>query len=156
MQLGAFKRANIGNKVNVVEALKIRSDKILWIDNPSENKFEHAFNLLIEHFFTYLNHTCYTGIRGSEFHYAFFEKGAFYKRHLDRFSNDQNRKFSMVTYLNQDRKADDGGALLLYTDHGVITILPEWGRMVIFKSDVLEHEVLVSKKDRLSLTGWLK
>jgi SM-20-related protein len=34
--------------------------------------------------------------------------------------------------------------------------LPEWGRTVIFKSDLLEHEVMVSEQDRLSITGWLK
>ncbi|MFK7772205.1 MAG: 2OG-Fe(II) oxygenase [Saprospiraceae bacterium] len=75
---------------------------------------------------------------------------------MDRFKNDNSRKYSVVTYLNQNRQVDDGGALVIYTDEGAVTILPEWGRTVIFKSDLLEHEVMVSKKDRLSITGWLK
>ena len=155
-QAGVFKKANIGNKVNEKEALAIRSDKISWIENASENEFEKSFNSQVDDFCTYLNRTCYTGIKDWEFHYALFEKGAFYKRHIDRFKNDNSRKYSVVTYLNQDRKVDDGGALVIYTDQGAITILPEWGRTVIFKSDLLEHEVMVSKKDRLSVTGWLK
>lgn len=155
-QEGVFKKANIGNKVNAKEVLAIRSDKISWIENDSENKFEKSFNSQIDDLCIYLNITCYTGIKDWEFHYALFEKGAFYKRHIDRFKNDNSRKYSVVTYLNQDRKVDDGGALVIYTDQGAITILPEWGRTVIFKSDLLEHEVMVSGKDRLSITGWLK
>lgn len=155
-QEGVFKKASIGNKVHATEALAIRSDKISWIENNSENEFEKSFNFQINDFCTYLNRTCYTGIKDWEFHYALFEKGAFYKRHIDRFKNDNSRKYSVVTYLNQDRKVDDGGALVIYTDQGAVTILPEWGRTVIFKSDLLEHEVMVSGKDRLSITGWLK
>lgn len=153
---GVFKKANIGNKAKAKEVLVIRSDKISWIENESENEFEKSFNFQIDDFCTYLNRTCYTGIKDWEFHYALFEKGAFYKRHIDRFKNDNSRKYSIVTYLNQNRQVDDGGALVIYTSEGAITILPEWGRTVIFKSDLLEHEVMVSKKDRLSITGWLK
>ncbi|MFK8009419.1 MAG: 2OG-Fe(II) oxygenase [Saprospiraceae bacterium] len=153
---GIFKKATIGNKVNAKKVLTIRSDKISWIENNSENEFEKAFNFQIHDFCTYLNRTCYTGIKDWEFHYALFEKGAFYKRHIDRFKNDNSRKYSVVTYLNQNRQIDDGGALVIYTDQGAVTILPEWGRTVIFKSDLLEHEVMVSRKDRLSITGWLK
>lgn len=155
-QAGVFKKATIGNKVKAKEVLAIRSDKISWIENDSENEFEKAFNFQVDDFCAYLNRTCYTGITDWEFHYALFEKGAFYKKHIDRFKNDNSRKYSVVTYLNQNRKADDGGALVIYTDDGPITILPEWGRTVIFKSDLLEHEVKVSGKDRLSITGWLK
>ena len=155
-QEGVFKKATIGNKVNATETLAIRSDKISWIENDSENEFEKSFNVQIDALCTYLNRTCFTGIKDWEFHYALFEKGAFYKRHIDRFKNDNSRKYSVVTYLNQNRQVDDGGALVIYTEQGAVTILPEWGRTVIFKSDLLEHEVMVSGKDRLSITGWLK
>ena len=37
-----------------------------------------------------------------------------------------------------------------------IAILPMKGRVVIFESQVLEHEVKPVKKERLSITGWLK
>ena len=35
-------------------------------------------------------------------------------------------------------------------------IYPVQGRMVIFESSVLEHEVKPVKRERLSITGWLK
>jgi SM-20-related protein len=47
-----------------------------------------------------MNETCYAGITGYEFHYAFYEEGSFYKRHVDQFQNNQGREFSMITYLN--------------------------------------------------------
>ncbi|MFK7772204.1 MAG: hypothetical protein AB8F94_08690 [Saprospiraceae bacterium] len=36
-QDGVFKKANIGNRINAKEVLAIRSDKISWIENDSEN-----------------------------------------------------------------------------------------------------------------------
>jgi len=34
-------------------------------------------------------------------------------------------------------------------------VLPVAGRLVCFRSDIIEHEVLPSKKERLSITGWM-
>jgi SM-20-related protein len=101
------------------------------------------------------------GIREKEFHYAVYPEGTFYKRHLDTFQNDDRRKLSMVCYLNvEDWNPSFGGALALYqpTDEGEETklIYPLQGRMVIFESQVLEHEVLPVFQPRFSITGWLK
>ncbi len=151
-----FKRAGIGNQFNLTEEKAIRSDKIHWIDNGSAQEAEQAFVAGIGSFTNYLNRTCYTGIHDWEFHYACFEKGNYYKRHLDRFKNDESRKFSVVTYLNEDWTEDDGGTLVLYLPGGDLRILPKWGTTVVFKSDLIEHEVLPAKRNRYSVTGWLK
>ena len=149
-------RAGVGNKTNLVKNQQIRTDKIQWIAADSTEPSEEIFNRQIKDFCDYLNRTCYAGIRDAEFHYACFEKGAFYKRHIDRFRNDNARKFSMVTYLNDTWEEHDGGHLMIYKDQADIAVSPIWGRTVIFKSDVLEHEVMVAQKDRLSVTGWLR
>ena len=151
-----FKRAGIGNQFNLTEEKAIRSDKIHWIENGSEQPSESAFVDRVGQFSNYLNRTCYTGIHDWEFHYACFEKGNFYKRHLDRFKNDESRKFSVVTYLNDDWKEEDGGTLVLYLPPGDVKIAPRWGTTVIFKSDLIEHEVLPANRNRYSVTGWLK
>jgi len=101
------------------------------------------------------------GITEKEFHYALYPEGTFYKRHLDTFQNDSRRKLSMVCYLNdEDWKPEYGGELALYTGtkelEQTINIYPLQGRMVIFESQVLEHEVKPVKQPRLSITGWLK
>lgn len=156
MTEGDLRRAGIGNQTRHAVNEAIRSDQIGWMENDSTHPAERKFLDTVEAFWTYLNRTCYTGIRTHEFHYACFAAGAFYKRHVDRFRNDNARKFSMVTYLNPTWNGDSGGELLLYTPEGVIRIRPDFGTTVIFKSDVLEHEVLPATQNRLSITGWLK
>ena len=101
------------------------------------------------------------GINEKEFHYAVYPEGTFYKRHLDTFQNDSRRKLSMVCYLNdEDWQPGYGGELTIYIDDNghekSIDIYPVQGRMVVFESQVLEHEVKPVKRERLSITGWLK
>ncbi|WP_159800387.1 2OG-Fe(II) oxygenase [Flavobacterium sp. MK4S-17] len=156
-----FRKSAIGNMANeqVVEA--IRGDFILWLDETKCNAAEKQFFEKISDFTDYLNRTCFMGIAEKEFHYAVYPEGTFYKRHLDTFQNDQRRKLSMVCYLNdEDWQAAYGGELTLYFNEGAIEtsldVYPMQGRMVIFESQLLEHEVKPVKRERLSITGWLK
>jgi len=156
-----FKKAAIGNRVNEVIVKSIRGDQILWIDESLANRAEKLFFDHINDLVTYLNRTCYLGILHREFHYALYPKGTFYKRHLDTFKNDDRRKLSMVCYLNDENwQPENGGELVIYFDHNgnetSKTIYPMPGRMVIFESQILEHEVKPVETERLSITGWLK
>jgi SM-20-related protein len=49
-----------------------------------------------------------------------------------------------------------GGELVIYKQEEEISIYPLKGRMVVFESQILEHEVKPVKRERLSITGWLK
>lgn len=40
--------------------------------------------------------------------------GAFYRRHLDRFRDDDRRMVSAVLYLNEDWQPQDGGQLRMF------------------------------------------
>lgn len=67
----------------------------------------------------------------------------------------------MVIYLNENWQKDDGGELVIYKNlnhrEQTIPIYPKFGRLVVFESQFLEHEVLEVKRElRLSITGWLK
>jgi len=158
----AFKKAAIGNRVNEAIKSSIRGDVILWIDEADANLSETVFFNKINDLIAYLNRTCFLGILQKEFHYALYPQGTFYKRHIDTFQNDDRRKLSIVCYLNDELwKPDYGGELILYLDNDgkeiekVIYPLP--GRMVIFESQIIEHEVKpVMQNMRLSITGWLK
>lgn len=151
-----MKPAGIGNEQIVNHDLLIRKDKIYWLDRKNENLFENAFLNIIDQFIIYLNTTCYTGITGYEFHYAIYEKGSFYKKHLDQFSNNKSRKFSLIFYLNTEWVIADGGELRVYTTPPTQDIAPTFGKCIFFKSDTLLHEVLLSNNIRMSITGWLK
>jgi SM-20-related protein len=156
-----FKKSAIGNQANEQVQSTVRGDFILWLDETTATGAEKAFFDTIQDFTQYLNRTCYMGIAKQEFHYALYPEGTFYKRHLDTFQNDSSRKLSMVCYLNdEDWKPEYGGELTLYLNENVaekaLDIYPVKGRVVVFESQVLEHEVKPVKQKRLSITGWLK
>ncbi len=148
--------AGIGNLEIKDGNQKMRSDKIYWMDKGHNNIYEQEFLELAEDFIERLNSTCYTGINGYEFHYAVYEQGSFYKRHLDQFKNDSNRKYSLINYLNDNWLEEDGGKLLVYQDEAVQQILPQSRTAVFFKSDEMDHEVTKANRQRMSVTGWLK
>lgn len=152
-----FKKAAIGNKLNETIVKSIRGDLILWIDEVNGNKSEKLFFNKINNLASYLNRTCFLGISHKEFHYAIYQKGTFYKKHIDTFQNDDRRKLSFVCYLNEeDWLPENGGELVLYLKHEEKTIYPLPGRVVIFESQIIEHEVKLVNTERLSITGWLK
>lgn len=157
-----FKKAAIGDKFNEEVDKTVRGDFILWINEAEGRAVERRFFNKINNLVDYLNRTCFLGILQKEFHYAVYPTGTFYKRHLDTFQNDDRRKLSMVCYLNDDSwVATNGGELTLYLPsenrETALDIIPKPGRMVIFESQVLEHEVKpVLASERLSITGWLK
>lgn len=150
--------AGIGNQLAFQKDILIRSDKVKWIEQDSTNPFEEVYLRKIWRFIHHLNRTCFTSIKSFESHYANFERGSFYKRHLDQFKSEKGRKYSIVFYLNQDWKVEDEGLLSLYPALGVQKdISPLEGRMVFFRSDGMEHEVHPSlTRERKSITGWLK
>ncbi|OYQ33931.1 oxidoreductase [Flavobacterium cyanobacteriorum] len=156
-----FKKSAIGNKAGEKIVDAVRGDFILWLNEPNADEAEKRFFNKINDFTDYLNRTCFMGIADKEFHYAVYPEGTFYKRHLDTFQNDSRRKLSMVCYLNdEDWKPEYGGELSIYINENGTEreekVYPLQGRMVIFESRVLEHEVKPVKKERLSITGWLK
>jgi len=148
--------AGTGNDTLVVHNKLVRSDMIYWLDRSHNNIYENQFFDLMDNFVNYLNSTCYTGITGYEFHYALYEKGSFYKRHIDQFGNNTSRQYSMITYLNTDWMENDGGELCIHHPDSIQNITPVNGKSVFFKSSELEHEVMLTNKPRMSITGWLK
>ena len=148
--------AGTGNAEKLVHNTAIRNDVIYWLDKKHNNVYENEFFELIEAFISYLNKECYAGITNYEFHYSLYESGSFYSKHLDQFQDNSSRQFSMISYLNNNWKTEDGGELLIYNKGNNQKIAPTQGKSVFFKSNELVHEVLVTNKRRMSITGWLK
>ncbi|QIL41235.1 2OG-Fe(II) oxygenase [Pedobacter sp. HDW13] len=152
----ALLNAGVGNSAVINQDKLIRSDVIYWLDRKHQNKHENDFFDLMDEFVEYLNRTCYTGITGYEFHYTLYESGTFYKKHIDQFQNNGSRQYSMIMYLNADWRIEDGGELRIYHQDEEQDIAPNNGKSVFFKSSDLAHEVLLTYKQRMSITGWLK
>lgn len=160
-QHGHFNAAGIGKGQHYRMNQDIRRDHIHWIDhNSPPDAFVPFFNQL-QGLVQYFNRTCYLGIRDMEFHLAVYPQGAFYKRHLDVFRHTHARKLSVIFYLNIDWEESQGGQLRLYLpreDGGeeTLDLDPIAGRLVCFNSHTIEHEVLAARRERHSITGWLK
>ncbi len=148
--------AGTGNDEKISHDKAVRSDSIYWLDREHNNEYENEFFDQIDDFIKYLNRSCFAGITAYEFHYSLYETGAFYKKHLDQFNNNPSRKYSMISYLNSDWKESDGGQLLIHQNYNNKKISPTQGKTVFFKSNELQHEVLVTQERRMSITGWLK
>lgn len=155
LELDEFKQAGIGalNEFRVEKS--IRSDEIFWLERARDRELDVYFGL-VDEVIAQLNRLCFLSISGSEFHLAHYPPGSFYKRHLDQFDSRSNRLISMVCYLNEKWSPEHGGELRLYASDGSYRdVEPLPGRMALFKSDVVPHEVLLSKAPRYSITGWL-
>lgn len=155
-QSGQFKNAGVGRGSNYLEKEKVRGDQIYWLSENTTEPLIKNYWEDIDRLSQYLNRTCFLGLSSSEFHFAVYPVGKEYKRHLDVFKDSDTRKISVVVYLNPEWHADWGGALRLYLPEGTVDIDPVGGRMVCMRSELIEHAVLPVKKERYSLTGWLR
>lgn len=155
-QQGLMNAAGIGNSKIKDGSQQVRSDSICWLNKNTNNIYERGFLQYADEFIARMNATCYTGINDSEFHYAVYGVGSFYKKHKDQFKTDDSRKYSLVTYLNDNWVAADGGFLRLFDNEKVQQVMPAARTAVLFKSDETEHEVMIANRPRLSISGWLK
>lgn len=158
LENGEMHAAGVGQKFDFSKNAAVRGDLIKWIEADTTDPYEIILLDRVREFFLYLNRTCFTSINDFEFHYAFYEQGSFYKRHLDQFKNDRGRQFSLVFYINENWLEIDGGNLSIYREgRPTANIYPTAGTAVFFKSDRIEHEVHLSPtRYRLSIAGWLK
>lgn len=152
-----FKKAGIGRSNALHVNKQIRTDEVSWING--ETSAGAAWINWTSSIQAYLNKHLFLGLFSFESHFARFAKGAFYKKHQDAFSGEDNRIVSLIVYLNRDWVAADVGELLLYTGpdaSNIIKVAPEFGTLVAFLSENFPHEVLTTNHERLSVTGWFR
>jgi len=159
-QAGLFTPAGIGRNASHIKNAAIRGDCIHWVDTAQPGYAAHPFFLWTEQLRSALNQRYFLGLRSAEFHFTLYPPGQRYLKHLDQHQSNKHRKISMVLYLNADWSADDGGELCLFGPDDealpIKRILPKTGRLVVFRSDLIPHEVLPATRDRWSLSGWLR
>jgi SM-20-related protein len=153
---GSFRLAGVGTGSGRVTLPTLRGDRILWLERGLSDACD-AYLAIMEVVRHALNGQFFLGLRDYETHFACYTPGAGYVRHLDRFRDSDARVVSAVLYLNDAWTATDGGALRLHPPGGLpIEVQPDAGRLVLFMSAEMPHEVLPSRRDRLSLAGWFR
>ncbi|WP_226876533.1 2OG-Fe(II) oxygenase [Microbulbifer hainanensis] len=158
-----FKRAGIGREEDHQLNRFVRSDRIFWLDdaNPAVSSYLNWMETLRQG----LNRRLFLGLFDYECHYAYYERGTFYKKHLDAFKGGTNRVVSTVLYLTPNWQPRDGGELAVYPPESpdaataadpLFKVAPRFGQMVIFLSEEFPHEVLTVNRPRYSVTGWFR
>lgn len=157
---GMLKEAGVGRGDEYSLRNEIRSDHILWLDDNNAGTLQKQYFDLLESYREEINRQLFIGLFEFEGHLAIYPPGSFYKRHLDRFRDDDRRTVTAILYLNEDWKESDGGQLRFYPNgentEEYIDVLPEAGTLVTFLSHDYWHEVLPGSRERMSITGWFK
>lgn len=158
---GQFHAAGIGRGAAQQIQRQIRGDRMAWLND--EWPAAAAYLQLMDDLRQQLNRTHFLGLAEYEAHYACYEPGSGYGRHVDRHATTPGggqgqRVISTVCYLNEPGwPADAGGELALYPNEAeTIKVAPEAGTLVVFRSDTLAHEVLPANRPRLSIAGWMR
>ncbi len=155
-----FHEARIGHQHSSSLKSDIRGDSICWLTPGHEGSASNEFLRWSDALRQDLNRIFFAGLSSTEFHFARYPEGRGYKKHLDQHRAQPHRRISLVLYLNRQWADADGGQLCIYSpeDAGreISRILPQPGRLVIFRSDLIHHEVLPCAQTRWSLTGWFR
>ncbi|MFV3404849.1 2OG-Fe(II) oxygenase [Pseudomonas sp. NY15463] len=153
---GELNPAGVGRGASQEVREAIRGDQIQWLD-PGESAPCDRYLDTMDSLRQAINQGLYLGLEDFECHFALYPPGAFYKRHLDRFRDDDRRMVSAVLYLNEGWQPEDGGQLRMFLHDGVVhDVQPQAGTLVVFLSGDVPHEVLPARRERLSLTGWFR
>jgi SM-20-related protein len=153
---GLLRKAGIGRQVDFAIEESRRGDFIQWIDSGNAPEAALRFLENIDALRVFLNRNFYLGLQDFETHYTVYPPGTKYERHVDRHRSGSSRRVSFVFYLNPGWSFEHGGELVLYQHSGEShRIEPVFSRLAVFLSE-LEHEVLVTHHDRVSITGWMR
>jgi len=154
--LETYRQAGVGRHTDSQLNPFVRRDRIVWIDGrePAGRDWLHWTEGLRVH----LNRTLMLGLTSFESHFACYESGAFYRKHVDAFRGEANRVVSVVCYLNDAWLPGDGGELVLYDESGseLGRFPPVLGTVAVFLSEQFPHEVLPARAPRYSLAGWFR
>ena len=157
---GELHAARVGRGAGAQREPASRGDAICWLDFASASAAERALFSRLDSLRLALNRELFLGLAEIEAHYARYEPGAGYARHLDRFRDDDARVVSLVLYLNDAWADEDGGELRLFASaeasEPALTVAPRAGTLVAMRSDTIAHEVAPARRERWSIAAWLR
>ncbi|MES2769246.1 MAG: 2OG-Fe(II) oxygenase [Bdellovibrionota bacterium] len=161
----SLKAAGIGKNADLQK--NIRGDQIHWLQKEHLSSTQEIVWDFLETLKVHFNQNLFFGLKGFETHVTVYPVNTFYKKHIDQFRltgqgmesiDSKFRKISFILYLNEDWEQSDGGELRLFDfndqEKEITTVLPQFGRGVFFLSEDFPHEVLETRRERVSMTGW--
>lgn len=157
-EAGRLTLAAVGRDAAQTVETAIRNDRTLWL--AGRDLAPAAYLDLMGRLRLDLNRRLILGLFEYEAHYARYDAGGFYRKHVDALHGERNRVVSTVTYLTPDWVESDGGHLVLYDavdqDREITRVLPVAGTLAVFLSEDVPHEVLPPARPRNSIAGWFR
>lgn len=152
-QQASLQPAGVGRSQALQLNPEIRRDHTLWLDGSSAAQQQYLS--LMAHIQQAANRRCFLGLTHHEAHFARYQSGDFYQKHLDAFVGRSNRVLTTVCYLND---VDSGGELQIYSEDNqpLLQVKPQAGTLVLFESARFPHEVLPAHSTRYSIAGWFR
>mmetsp|Transcript_15916 Transcript_15916/g.19742 ORF Transcript_15916/g.19742 Transcript_15916/m.19742 type:complete len:164 (+) Transcript_15916:330-821(+) len=146
---------------------KARGDWLLWLSRNHPYLLSPPLSLLLAKYEAIQHELASTAIKlqgEQESQMAYYaESGIGYRRHRDTIPDDGSepsdaRRITAITYCNPDWQPTHGGELRLWLSrhdgYEVIELDPKPGRLLIFLSGLLDHEVRPSFSPRVAVTTW--
>ena len=73
-----------------------------------------------------------------------YPNGSFIRKHTDN-DPDGNRLFTMLFFLNDNRTTEDGSILKLYTNDGIIDVIPDFRKCILIEHQKYNYTHEVTK-----------
>jgi SM-20-related protein len=149
---GAFAPAGVSRGADRRVEPDVRGDEICWLAPDRAPRLHAAFDRLRLD----LNAGAYLGLGRFDVQLARYAgAGEGYRRHRDAFTRGpSSRRLTAIWYLNPDWRPEHGGVLRLHLPTGPLDVEPRLDRLVVFRSEQVEHEVLPARAPRYAATAW--
>lgn len=150
--------AGISRGMNYRLEDRVRGDLITWLDpddaSPGLSELHRHFATLRDE----LNQAAYLGLDYFEVQIAQYPgAGSGYDRHVDAFAGSANRRLTAIVYLNRQWSPEQGGVLRAWLPDGQVRdVEPLAGRLVVFLSDRVPHQVMPTYAPRCAVTAWYR
>jgi SM-20-related protein len=134
-----------------------RGDATLWLDPAAGGPALAALRAAFEGLGRAFRRQAYLGVGAPEIQVARYPGGgARYARHRDAFREavGPRRRVTAIVYLNPDWTEAAGGLLRLHLPDRPLDVAPLLDRLVAFRSEAVEHEVLPTLAPRWAVTAW--
>ena len=151
-QEGAYRPAGVSRGADRRLDPTIRGDELCWLEPERFPRLHAAFDRLrLE-----LNAGAYLGLDRFDLQLARYPgDGEGYRRHRDAFTGGPgSRRLTAICYLNPHWRPEHGGMLRLHGPSGALDVEPWLDRLVVFRSEQVEHEVLPVLAPRYAATAW--
>ena len=133
----------------------VRGDRTSWLE-PNDPEPTATIFLRFEQLREALSWQLRLGLQRFSVQAARYDPGTGYERHQDAFQGDPSRILTAIVYLNPDWVPAHGGILRAWTPDGIADVEPRLGRLLLFRSDAVPHQVLQANHPRCAVTAWYR